>query len=201
MAKKYTVLETWIVNTTKPVESNSAEQTFDRMERQGGGKLPVIDVPIEYGLEEHFLDEARIRDFAAHMGGAQDILDFGPGDGWPLLRIAPLFKAVTGAEPSQRRVEAITASVEVGKVYEGRVTSVKDFGAFIEILPGKDGLCHISELSDEYVSSVSDVCRVGDRMTVKVISIDDQDRVKLSRRVLMKERAQKEGSGPPRGRN
>ena len=112
MAKKYTVLETWIVNTTKPVESNSAEQTFDRMERQGGGKLPVIDVPIEYGLEDHFIDEARIRDFAAHMGGAQDILDVGPGDGWPLLRIAPLFRAVTGAEPSQRRVDAINAGVE-----------------------------------------------------------------------------------------
>lgn len=112
MAKKYTVLETWIVNTAKPVESNSAEQTFDRMERQGGGKLPVIDVPIEYSLEGHFMDEARIREFAAHMGGAQDILDIGPGDGWPLLRIAPLFKAVTGAEPSQRRVDAINAAVE-----------------------------------------------------------------------------------------
>jgi ubiquinone/menaquinone biosynthesis C-methylase UbiE len=112
MAKKYTVLETWIVNTTKPVESTSAEQTFDRMDKQAGGKLPVIDVPIEYGLEEHFLDEARVRDFAAHLGGAQEVLDIGPGDGWPLLRIAPLFKAVTGAEPAQRRVDAITASIE-----------------------------------------------------------------------------------------
>jgi ubiquinone/menaquinone biosynthesis C-methylase UbiE len=112
MAKKYTVLETWIVNTTKPVESNSAEQTYERMERQGGGRLPVIDVPIEYGLEEHFMDEARIREFAAHMGSAQEVLDVGPGDGWPLLRIAPLFKAVTGAEPSQRRVDAINGGVE-----------------------------------------------------------------------------------------
>ena len=50
-----------------------------------------------------------------------------------------------------RQVEALTASVEVGRIYDGRVTSVKDFGAFVEILPGKDGLCHISELSDEYV--------------------------------------------------
>ena len=80
------------------------------------------------------------------------------------------------------QVEALTASVEVGRVYEGRVTSVKDFGAFIEILPGKDGLCHISELSDEYVSSVADVCKVGDVLQVKVIAIDDQDRVKLSRK-------------------
>jgi polyribonucleotide nucleotidyltransferase len=80
------------------------------------------------------------------------------------------------------QVEALTATVQVGKVYEGRVTSVKDFGAFVEILPGRDGLCHISELSDEYVTNVSDVCRVGDTMKVLVIDIDDHDRVKLSRR-------------------
>jgi len=94
------------------------------------------------------------------------------------------------------KVEALTASVEIGRIYDGRVTSVKDFGAFIEILPGKDGLCHISELSDEYVSSVADVCKVGDEMQVKVISIDDQDRVKLSRRMAIKELAEKSsGSG------
>jgi polyribonucleotide nucleotidyltransferase len=85
------------------------------------------------------------------------------------------------------QVEAMTASVEVGRIYNGRVTSVKDFGAFIEIIPGKDGLCHISELSDEYVSSVADVCKVGDEMKVKVIAVDDQDRVKLSRKVAIKE--------------
>ncbi len=94
-----------------------------------------------------------------------------------------------GARAAMEQVEALTASVEVGKIYNGRVTSIKDFGAFIEILPGKDGLCHISELSDEYVSSVTDVCKVGDRVLVKVIAIDEQDRVKLSRKRAMKERA------------
>ena len=69
------------------------------------------------------------------------------------------------------------------------MTSVKDFGAFVEILPGKDGLCHISELADEYVSSVGDVCRVGDAMKVKVIAVDEQDRVKLSRKAAMREMA------------
>ena len=88
-----------------------------------------------------------------------------------------------------RRVEALTASVEVGRIYDGRVTSVKDFGAFIEILPGKDGLCHISELADGYVNSVADVCKVGDEMQVKVIAIDDQDRVKLSRKAVLREQA------------
>ena len=87
------------------------------------------------------------------------------------------------------RVEALTASVEVGRIYDGRVMSIKDFGAFIEILPGKDGLCHISELADGYVNSVADVCKVGDEMQVKVIAIDDQDRVKLSRKAVLREMA------------
>jgi polyribonucleotide nucleotidyltransferase len=91
------------------------------------------------------------------------------------------------AEEGLGRVEALTASVQVGKIYNGRVTSVKDFGAFVEILPGRDGLCHISELSHEYVGSVSDVCSVGDMMKVKVIAVDEQDRVKLSRRAVLEE--------------
>jgi polyribonucleotide nucleotidyltransferase len=93
------------------------------------------------------------------------------------------------AKACMRRVEALTETVKIGKVYEGRVTSVKDFGAFVEILPGKDGLCHISELAEGYVSSVGDVCKVGDILQVKVIAIDDQDRVKLSRKAAMKETA------------
>ena len=98
------------------------------------------------------------------------------------------------AKACLRRVEALTETVKIGKIYEGRVTSVKDFGAFVEILPGKDGLCHISELADGYVSSVGDVCRVGDVLQVKVIAIDDQDRVKLSRKAAMRDQ-----SGPPAG--
>lgn len=92
-----------------------------------------------------------------------------------------------GAEEAKLRVEAVTQEVQVGKVYEGKVTSIKDFGAFIEILPGKDGLCHISELSDGYVGRVEDVVRMGDKVRVRVIAIDDQDRVKLSRKVLLRE--------------
>jgi polyribonucleotide nucleotidyltransferase len=91
------------------------------------------------------------------------------------------------AQEAMKRVEALTASVEIGKIYEGRVTSIKDFGAFIEILPGKDGLCHISELADGYVNSVNDVCHIGDVMEVKVISVDEQDRVKLSRKAVLRE--------------
>jgi polyribonucleotide nucleotidyltransferase len=92
---------------------------------------------------------------------------------------------------------AITASVQIGRIYRGRVTSVKDFGAFIEILPGKDGLCHISELSDEYVNSVADVCKVGDELHVKVIGVDEQDRVKLSRKQAMREQKEKAETAAP----
>ncbi|MEM1305653.1 MAG: S1 RNA-binding domain-containing protein, partial [Planctomycetota bacterium] len=87
------------------------------------------------------------------------------------------------------RVDALTASVQVGRIYKGKVSSVKDFGAFVEILPGKDGLCHISELAEGYVSSVGDICKVGDTMDVKVIAVDEQDRVKLSRKAAMAEQS------------
>jgi polyribonucleotide nucleotidyltransferase len=93
-----------------------------------------------------------------------------------------------GAEAARDRIQAMTEGVKIGAIYEGRVTSIKDFGAFVEILPGKDGLCHISELSEGYVGSVTDICRVGDTMLVKVIMVDDQDRVKLSRKAAMADR-------------
>ncbi len=91
------------------------------------------------------------------------------------------------AKAALELVEAMTASVQVGRIYNGRVTSIKDFGCFVEILPGKDGLCHISELADDYVSSVTDICNVGDSLAVKVIAVDEQDRVKLSHRAALKE--------------
>ncbi len=92
------------------------------------------------------------------------------------------------AKAALNEVNRLTASVEVGKIYEGQVTSVKEFGAFIEILPGRDGLCHISELSDEYVDSIHNICKVGDRFDVKVIAVDDQNRIKLSRKAVLRER-------------
>ena len=109
-----------------------------------------------------------------------------------------------GAEAAKRRVEAITEEVKVGRIYDGKVTSIKDFGAFVEILPGRDGLCHISELDHGYVGSVGDVCKVGDLMQVKVIAIDEHDRVKLSRKVLIERpegmpEAPEGGERPERG--
>ena len=93
------------------------------------------------------------------------------------------------ADAALARVEALTEEIQVGRVYNGKVTSIKDFGAFIEIAPGKDGLCHISELSDGFVKNVNEVCSVGDLMDVKVIAVDDQNRVKLSRKAVLAENA------------
>jgi polyribonucleotide nucleotidyltransferase len=84
-------------------------------------------------------------------------------------------------------IEAMTAEVKVGKIYNGKVVSIKEFGAFVEIAPETDGLCHVSELSDKYVQSVTDYVNLGDEIKVKVLLIDDQGRIKLSRKAAMKE--------------
>ncbi len=97
-----------------------------------------------------------------------------------------------GAQAAYEIVEQISEGVRLGKIYSGRVTSIKDFGAFVEVAPGQDGLCHISELSDEYVQRVTDVCNVGDTMRVKVILIDDTGRVKLSRKQALLEEREKQ---------
>jgi len=99
------------------------------------------------------------------------------------------------AERALEEVEKIGAEVKLGALYTGTVTSVKDFGAFIEVIPGQDGLCHISELADGFVKNVEDVVKVGDEVRVKVINIDDQGRVKLSRRAATAEESGEGGDG------
>jgi polyribonucleotide nucleotidyltransferase len=96
-----------------------------------------------------------------------------------------------GAEAAKMAVAGLTQEVSVGSVYSGTVVSIREFGAFIEILPGQDGLCHVSELDEKYVKNVNDVVKVGDTLRVKVISIDDQGRVKLSRKAVQKEEKEK----------
>jgi len=91
------------------------------------------------------------------------------------------------AEKCRDIIEAMTAEVKVGKIYTGRVVSIKDFGAFVEIAPETDGLCHVSELSDKYVERVMDVVQMGQEVKVKVLLIDDQGRIKLSRKAAMQE--------------
>ncbi|MDB4775910.1 polyribonucleotide nucleotidyltransferase, partial [bacterium] len=90
-------------------------------------------------------------------------------------------------------VEALGAEIRVGTVYDGKVVSVKDFGAFIELAPGTDGMCHISELAHGFVKSVGDIVSIGDSVKVKVINVDDTGRIKLSRRALLEAPAEGEG--------
>ena len=92
--------------------------------------------------------------------------------------------AAKGAQ-AKAEVEALGAEIKVGSVFEGKVVAVKEFGAFIELVPGTDGMCHISELAAGYVKSVTDEVRVGDMVKVKVINVDENGRIKLSRKALM----------------
>jgi polyribonucleotide nucleotidyltransferase len=88
----------------------------------------------------------------------------------------------TAGREAQRRIELITADVEVGQVYEGKVARLMDFGAFVTILPGRDGLVHISQISNERVERVSDKLKEGDVIRVKVLEVDRQGRIRLSMR-------------------
>ena len=100
--------------------------------------------------------------------------------------------ASADAEKSARAVDIIrtlTEDVEVGKIYHAKVKRIMNFGAFCEILPGKEGLVHISELDDKYVNKVEEVVKLGDEFPVKVIEIDEQGRVNLSRKRAMESSA------------
>jgi len=95
----------------------------------------------------------------------------------------------TTLEGALGEIEALCAEIRVGTIYEGKVVSLKDFGAFIELAPGTDGMCHISEISDGFVKEITDVVKIGDMLRVKVINVDDQGRIKLSRKAVIKEEA------------
>lgn len=113
-----------------------------------------------------------IRAITEQTGASIDLTDDG------VVNVASVDRAA--GEEARRMIEEITAEVEVGKVYEGKVVRLMDFGAFVTILPGKDGLVHISQISDERVENVSDKLSEGDVVRVKVLEIDRQGRVRLS---------------------
>jgi polyribonucleotide nucleotidyltransferase len=122
---------------------------------------------------------ATIRSITEQTGASVDLTDDG------IVKVASVDKAA--GEEARRLIEEITAEVEVGKVYEGKVARLMDFGAFVTILPGKDGLVHISQISDEHVDKVSDRLNEGDVVRVKVLEIDRQGRVRLSIKEVDKE--------------
>ncbi|KAF0193228.1 MAG: polyribonucleotide nucleotidyltransferase [Gammaproteobacteria bacterium] len=119
---------------------------------------------------------ATIRALTEETGTTIDITDDGT------VKIASVDNAA--AQAALERIEQITADVEVGKIYEGKVAKLMDFGAFVNILPGKDGLVHISQISNERVENVSDKLQEGDRVKVKVLEIDKQGRIRLSMKAV-----------------
>ena len=119
---------------------------------------------------------ATIRQITEETGTTIDIQDDGT------VTIASVNQAA--ADDARRMIEQITADVEVGTVYEGTVTKIMNFGAFVTILPGKDGLVHISQISDERVENVTDELAEGDKVKVKVLEVDKQGRIRLSMKAL-----------------
>ncbi|HEC07802.1 MAG TPA: polyribonucleotide nucleotidyltransferase [Thiolapillus brandeum] len=119
---------------------------------------------------------ATIRSITEETGATVDLDDSG------LVKIFSVDKAA--GEKARKRVELITADVEVGTVYEGKVAKLMDFGAFVTILPGKDGLVHISQISEERVEKVSDKLSEGDIIKVKVLEVDKQGRIRLSMKAV-----------------
>lgn len=153
-----------------------------------------------------FIDPDRIRDVIGPGGktiraiceqtGARINID---DDG----RVEIATPDLEAAEKAKQIITNLTRQVQVGEVFEGTVKRIEPYGAFIEILPNQDGLLHISEIAHERIREVTDVLKLGDKVTVKVIDIDAQDRIKLSRRALLPpppkgqgEREERPGSGP-----
>lgn len=104
-------------------------------------------------------------------------------------------------EMALREISLVTAEPEEGVIYNGTVTGIKEFGAFVEIFPGTDGLVHISELADFRVRSVADICKLGDQMWVKCIGIDDRGKIRLSRRAAMREKGLTDPAGTKEEKN
>ena len=119
---------------------------------------------------------AVIRAITEETGATIDISDDGS------IKIASVDQAA--GEEARRRIEEITADVEVDKIYEGKVVKIMDFGAFVTILPGRDGLVHISQISNERVENVADKLSEGDIVKVKVLEIDRQGRIRLSMKAV-----------------
>ena len=101
-----------------------------------------------------------------------------------------------GMARAKQIVDGMFAEIEIGKLYQGRVVTIKEFGAFVEVMPGKDGLVHVSELADFRVNHVEDVVKMGDLIWVKCVGVDDKGRVKLSRKAAMKERGESSAPAP-----
>ena len=101
-----------------------------------------------------------------------------------------------GMARAKQIVDGMFAEIEIGKLYQGRVVTVKEFGAFVEVMPGKDGLVHMSEFADFRVNRVEDVVKMGDLIWARWVGVDDKGSVKLSRKAAMEERGESSAPAP-----
>ncbi len=139
-------------------------------------RIITITVPVDKIRDVIGKGGVTIRAISEETGTTIDISDDGT------VKIASVDNAA--GQEAKRRIEEITADVEVGKIYEGRVVKLMDFGAFVNILPGRDGLVHISQISQQRVENVSDMLSEGDIVRVKVLEVDKQGRIRLSIKAL-----------------
>ncbi len=139
-------------------------------------RIITIKIPVEKIRDVIGKGGATIRAICEETGTQIDIADDGT------VKIASVDN--TKGQEARRRIEEITADVEVGKTYEGRVVKLMDFGAFVNILPGRDGLVHISQISHKRVENVSDLLSEGDVIKVKVLEVDKQGRIRLSMKAI-----------------
>ena len=122
---------------------------------------------------------ATIRSITEETGTSIDLTDDG------VVKVSSTDNAA--AQEARRRIEQLTADIEVGSIYDGKVAKIMDFGAFVTILPGKDGLVHISQISDERVENVGDALSEGQMIKVKVLEVDRQGRIRLSMKAVTEE--------------
>ena len=172
----------WRIGTEheRPTEAAShAVHCGAQYEGGGGIGIETPDVRIRAGKPA----EGILRLRAFHEGG-QVIIEIGD-DG--TISIACVNSE--GGEQARKRILDITAEVEVGKIYDGTVLKLLDFGAIVSVLPGKDGLLHISQISQERVNQVSDYLKEGQQVKVKVLESDEKGRIRLSMKAVAAEAA------------
>jgi len=189
------------------IDGLSRELLENALEQARKGRLHILDEmdkEISEARDEMSQYAPRVFSMQIHPDKIRDVI--GPG-GKVITKITTecdvkieitdeglvLITAVDGkgGEEARKRVEAIVKDIEVGEVYTGKIVRIMKFGAFVELLPGKDGMCHISQLDSKRIEKIEDHFKVGDQITVKVTEIDKQGRVNLSRKVLLKDTEEK----------